>query len=157
MLVNIEFLGQGPIPQKNKFLEYPNHLFALEEPLLFSDPFFEECRLGETMWAGCSAIAPLNVPELFASFSGDNPLCIFKTKTSRGTKLCRCFYFYSLDNMWKDQLYRMNRSEFYEWFVFETFENRGPFFESPENFSGPKSHLWNSDPPILLGWSFNMF
>ena len=42
-------------------------------------------------------------------------LCIFKTKASRGTKLSSYFYFYSLYNVWKDQLYRINRSEFYEW------------------------------------------
>ena len=39
------------------------------------------------------------------------------------------------------------------------FPNRtwGPFLESPENFSGPKSHLWNCQPLILEGRSFNMF
>ena len=35
--------------------------------------------------------------------------------------------------------------------------SRGPFLESPENSSGPKSHLRNCQPLILEGRSFNMF
>ena len=41
-------------------------------------------------------------------------LCIFKTKASRAKKLCSYFYFYSLYNIWKDQLYRISGLEFYE-------------------------------------------
>ena len=43
-----------------------------------------------------------------------NSLCIFKTKASRRIKLYS--YFYSLYNIWKDQFYRINSSEFYECF-----------------------------------------
>ena len=45
-----------------------------------------------------------------AHFGWHNSLCIFKTKASRGTKLCSYFYFYSLSKVWKDQLYRISRS-----------------------------------------------
>ena len=64
-------------------------------------------------------------PETFrAHFGWHNSLCIFKTKASRGTRLCSYYYFYSLYNIWKDQLYRISLSEFYEWLFW------------PENFSG---------------------
>ena len=67
----------------------------------------------------------LESPETFrAHFVWHNSLCIFKTKASRGTKLCSYFYFYSLCNIWKDQLHRICRSEFYEWLF------------GPEKFSG---------------------
>ena len=67
----------------------------------------------------------LESPETFrAHFGWHNFLCIFKTKASRGTKLHSYFYFYSLYNIWKDQRYRINRSEFYEWLF------------GPETFSG---------------------
>ena len=36
------------------------------------------------------------------------------------------------------------------------FSNRGPFLESPENFSDPKSQLSNCNPVVLKSWSFNM-
>ena len=61
------------------------------------------------------------VPKLFGRH---NSLCIFKTKASRGTKLCSCIYFHSLYNIWKDQLYTRSLSEFYEWLF------------GPEKFSG---------------------
>ena len=38
-----------------------------------------------------------------------------RKKNSRGTELRSYFNFYSLDNMWQDQLYRISGSEFYEW------------------------------------------
>ena len=58
----------------------------------------------------------LKSPETFRAYFGwHNSLCIFKTKASRGTKLCSYFCFYSLYNIWKDQLYRISRSYFYEW------------------------------------------
>ena len=67
----------------------------------------------------------LESPETFrAHFGWHNSLCIFKTKPSRGTKRRSYFYFYSLYNIWKDQLYRISRSEFYEWLF------------GPEKFSG---------------------
>ena len=67
----------------------------------------------------------LESPETFRAYFGwHNSLCIFKTKASRGTKLCSYFCFYSLCNIWKDQLYRISRSEFYEWLF------------GPEKFSG---------------------
>ena len=46
------------------------------------------------------------VPKLF----GWQSLCIFKTKASRGTKLCSSFNFYPLYNIWEDQLYRISGS-----------------------------------------------
>ena len=67
------------------------------------------------------------VPKLFGRH---NSLCIFKMKASRGTKLCSYFYFYSLCNIWKDQLYRISRSYFTNGFSFPkvlgTFEKRAP-------------------------------
>ena len=57
----------------------------------------------------------LESPETFlAHFGWHNSLCIFKTKASRGTKLCSYFNFYTLCNIWKDQLYRISRSTFHE-------------------------------------------
>ena len=47
-------------------------------------------------------------------FGWHNSLCIFKTKVSWGTKLCTYFYFSSLYNIWKDQLYRISRPEFFD-------------------------------------------
>ena len=55
----------------------------------------------------------LKSPETFRAYFGwHNSLCIFKTKASWGTKLCNYFYFYSLYNIWKNQLYRISGSEF---------------------------------------------
>ena len=55
-------------------------------------------------------------PETFrAHFGWYNSLCIFKTKASRITKPYSFFNFRPLCNTWKDQLYRISRSEFYEW------------------------------------------
>ena len=63
-------------------------------------------------------------PETFrAHFGWHNSLCIFKTRACWGTKLCSYCYFYSLYDIWKDQLYRISRPEFYEW-LFGTFEKR---------------------------------
>ena len=53
-----------------------------------------------------------NVPKLFGWHYS---FCIFKMKVSRVTKICSYFNFYSLCNIWKDQLYRISQSEFYEW------------------------------------------
>ena len=67
----------------------------------------------------------LESPETFrAHFGWHNSLCIFKTKASESTKLCSCFNFYSLYSIWKDQLYGISGSEFYEWLF------------GPEKFSG---------------------
>ena len=67
----------------------------------------------------------LERPETFrAHFGWHNSPCILNTKASRGPKLCRYFRFYSLYNIRKDQLYRIYRSEFYEWLF------------GPETFSG---------------------
>ena len=44
-----------------------------------------------------------------------NSLCIFKTMVFRVTQLGSYFNFYSLYNIWKDQLYRISRLKFYEW------------------------------------------
>ena len=52
------------------------------------------------------------VPKLFV---WHNSLCIFKMKVFCVTKLSSYFNFYSLYNIWKDQLYKVSGSEFYEW------------------------------------------
>ena len=112
----------------------------------------------------------LKSPEIFRAYFGrHNSLCIFKTKASRGTKLCSYFFLYSLYNISKNQLYRISRSHFYEWlfgpakfsgllrnraqsreatnFSYRTLsvevgiETSDLFLESLENFSDPKSHL----------------
>ena len=44
-----------------------------------------------------------------------NCLCIFKAKAFRGTELCSYLNFYSLYNLWKEQLYRISGSELCEW------------------------------------------
>ena len=62
------------------------------------------------------------------AFRWHNSLCIFKTKAYWGTKLCSYFYFYSFYDIWKDQLYRINRPEFYEWLF------------GPEKLSGLSRH-----------------
>jgi len=56
----------------------------------------------------------LKTPEthLWATFGWHNSLCIFKTKTSRGMKLCSYFKLYSLYNISKDQLYRIRGLQF---------------------------------------------
>ena len=77
----------------------------------------------------------LESPETFRAYFGwCNSLCIFKTKAPRGTKLCHYLYFYSLYNMWKDQLYRISRSWFYEWLF------------GPEKFSG----LSRNGPQVIF-------
>ena len=58
----------------------------------------------------------LESPETFREhFGWHNPFCILKAKVSLGRKLCSCFNFYSLYNIWKAQLYRISLSEFYKW------------------------------------------
>ena len=65
-------------------------------------------------------------------FEWQNSLDIFKSKASRGTRKLSCYWhFYSLYNIWKDQLPRISKSEFYEWLfvpgkAFGTFEKRAP-------------------------------
>ena len=59
-----------------------------------------------------------------AHFGWHSSLCIFKTKASRGTTFWHCFNSNSLYNVWKDHLYRISGSEFYEWlFVPEKFRD----------------------------------
>ena len=55
---------------------------------------------------------PSKVPTLFGWHSS---LCIFKAKASQSTKLCTYLNLYSLYNICKDQLYRINGWQFYEW------------------------------------------
>ena len=80
------------------------------------------------------------VPTLFG---WHNSLCIFKAKASRGTKLCIYFNFYSLYNIWKDQLYRISRSQFEEWHL-------GPGWFSGLWRNGPQGGNWTHD---LRVWS----
>ena len=84
-----------------------------------------------------------NVPKLFGRH---NSVCIFKTKASRGMKLCSYIYFHSLYNIWKDQLYTITLSEFYEWLFgpekFSELSRNGaltPVPRKPNGFSDPKS------------------
>ena len=86
----------------------------------------------------------LESPETFrAHFGWHNSLCIFKTKASRGTKLCSYCYFYSLYNIWKDQLYRISRSEFYEWLFgpekFSGLSRNGPLIDRGEDYFSTKT------------------
>ena len=86
----------------------------------------------------------LKNPETFrAHFGWHNSLYIFKTKASRGTKLCSYFNFYSLYNIWTDHLYRESRLEFHESLfgpkMFLGLSRNGPqfrglFLERPETF-----------------------
>ena len=80
----------------------------------------------------------LESPEAFRAYFGwHNSLCIFKTKASRGTKLCSYFYFCSLYNILKDQLYRISRSQFYEWLFgpekFSGLSRNGPLVANEQN------------------------
>ena len=82
--------------------------FIFRESKLSADPGFIK--------SGFEQLGPgarfSKVPKLFGRISGDNSLCIFKTKASRGTKLCNYFKLYSLYNISKDQLYRISGSQF---------------------------------------------
>ena len=50
-------------------------------------------------------------PETYrAHFGWHHSLCIFKTKASRGTKLCRYYNIYSLYNIWKDKLWPVGQN-----------------------------------------------
>ena len=64
-----------------------------------------------------------------AHFRWHNPLCIFETKASRGTKLCSYFNLYSLYNIWKgpalqSKRVRVLRIAFRARKGFRTFEKR---------------------------------
>ena len=74
--------------------------------LLTKLPLLVEC------WAPGARFS--KVPRFFGRTPGDNFLCIFKTRASRGTKLGGYFNFCSLYNMSKDQLHRLSGLESYE-------------------------------------------
>ena len=57
-------------------------------------------------------------------FGWHNTPCIFKTKASRGTKLCSHFNFYSIYNTWKNQLFRILQMAFRARKVFGNFEKQ---------------------------------
>ena len=85
-----------------------------------------------------SRVPFLQIPETFRThFEWHNSLFVFKTKASRSTKLCSYFNFYSLYNIWKDQLYRVSWLEFYEWLFghvkFSGLSRKGP---QVSNFCG---------------------
>ena len=94
----------------------------------------------------------LGSPETFRAYFGwHNSLCIFTTKASRGTKLCKVFLnFYSLYNMWTDQLYRVSRSEFHEWLF-------GPEKFSGFSRNGPHPQKYLSLFPIFLSLGYLLF
>ena len=76
----------------------------------------------------------LESPETFrAHFGRHNYLCIFKTKASRGMKLCSYVNLSFLYNIRTDQLYRVSRSEFHEW-VFEPEKFLGLSRNGPQAF-----------------------
>ena len=67
----------------------------------------------------------VSFPESPETFRAHNSLNIFKTKASRGKKLCSYCDLYSLYNMWKTtELYRISGSDLYAWLF------------GPETFSG---------------------
>ena len=68
----------------------------------------------------------------------NNSPCIFKTKASRITKPYSHINFPPLCNIWKDQLYRISRSEFYEWLF------------GPKKFSGLREKGLRLDGICLL-------
>ena len=90
-----------------------------------------------------------------AHFGWHNSLCIFKTKASWATELCCYNNFYSLYNIWKDQLHRISGSECYEClFGSETFSGlsrNGPLVRLIFEFC-PKffSVYFNVTPSICL-------
>ena len=64
------------------------------------------------------------VPKLFGRISSDIILFVSSKRRRLEALIGSYFYFNSLYNIGKDQLYRMSRSEFYEWLF------------GPEKFSG---------------------
>ena len=65
------------------------------------------------------------VPRLFGRISGDIILFVSSKRRRLGARnFAKFLNFYSLYNMWTDQLYRVSRSEFHEWLF------------GPEKFSG---------------------
>ena len=99
----------------NDWRRYPKNMTATRGPFLESD---------ETFWA---------------HFGWHNSLCNFTTTASRGTKLCIYLSFYSLYNVWKDQLNRISWSESY-----------GNFFAS-KTFSPQPSSDINNDCSLSAG------
>ena len=94
----------------------------------------------------------LGSPETFRAYFGwHNFLCMFKTKASRGTKLCGYFNFYSLYNIWIDQLYRTSGLEFYEWLLgsekFSGISRNGPLVIIPEQGQFGQKQL-----PVRQNW-----
>ena len=88
----------------------------------------------------------LESPETFRAYFGwHNYLCIFKTKASRGTKLCSYFYFYSLYNIREDQLYRISRPEFDEWLFgpekLSGLSRNGPLNRTCDTLTDNKTYL----------------
>ena len=117
-------------------------------------------KINKEVWEGYTnprvrARGPfLESSETFRTYFGlHNSLCIFKTKASRGTKLCIYFNFYSLYNIRKDRLHRISGSQFYEWLF-------GPGKLSGLSRNGPQKWLVEidfgvSDPraQLLVRWA----
>ena len=92
----------------------------------------------------------LESPEtLRGHFGWHNSPCIFKTKASRGPNLGSYFYFYPLYNIWKDQLYRISSSEFYEWLFgpgkFSGLSRNGPLARVSRAIVSA-NHAWSNWP-----------
>ena len=89
----------------------------------------------------------LESPETFGRISGGIILSVSsKRRPFEARYFCRCFNFYFICNIWKDQLYRISGSEFYEW-LFENFEKRAP---NPTLKPGLKLCRWLSLPAMQV-------
>ena len=105
--------------QHSPFLTRDTHVTKIAVVWLWYD--IPPSSMPTLLWSG----ACFKSPETFRPhFGWHNSLCIFITKAPRGTKLSSYIYFYSLYNIWKEQLYRISGSGFHE----------GLF--GPEKFSG---------------------
>ena len=108
-------------------------LFRELKILRFTDIFL--FQLGKFMYLFKLGLLPEILNELFFTNNQmhsyntrkSNAFHIFPCRTNLrrfAIRLCSYCYFYSLYNILKDQLYRISRSEFYEWLF------------GPEKFSG---------------------
>ena len=91
--------------------------------------------MGIRLIASHSGVCLSKVPKLFGHISGD--IILFVSSKRRRLE-ARNFYCYSLCNILKDQLYRISRSEFYEWLF-------GPEKFSGLSRNGPLGHICNSN------------
>ena len=111
----------------------------------------QHCRAIRTVsrQTGPGAVT-LKSRNFLAHFRWHKSLWIFKTKASRGTKLCIYFNFDSLNNTWKNQLYRISGSEYYKWLSglerFSGISRNGPLLLESEQYGHVQlvlgGHFW---------------